>query len=170
MEITPTTITHIVNTLAEFTELGTKETYLTVYDLLPEATVAPFRRQTVITAVESGKVSGLPADILEIVSQLLFKKVSASDSISDDVRMGYIDLLSQSFGKMDFVKRVDDYPYTWTDLVQVAESNEIFKNTRTTRELSRYTRGKLIELMKAWSKSQSIYSDSEFSHSESEGG
>ena len=168
MEITPTMVTEIVDTLAEFTELGRKQTYLTVYDLLPEKTVAPFRRQTIITAVENGNVDDLPRDILEKVSKLLFKKVSTVANFSDDVRMGYLDLLSHSFGERNFAERLDEYPFTWTDLIEVAERNGDFMNYRTTLELCCLPRSGIIDAMKKWSDAQHVdyISASEYSGSE----
>jgi hypothetical protein len=168
MEITSTTITEIVDTLAEFTELGRKQTYLTVYNFLPEKTVAPFRRQTIITAVENGNFDGLPRDILEKVSKLLFRKVSTVADLSDDVRMGYLDLLSHSFGKREFEARLDEYPFTWSDLLEVAERNEDFMTYRTTLELCCLPRSGIIDAMKKWSARQhdDYISASEYSESD----
>ncbi len=167
MEITPSIITEIVDTLAEFTELGRRSAYLTVYDLLPEKTVAPFRRQAIITAVESGDIDDLPRDILEKVSKLLFKKVSSVDSVSDDLRLGYMDLLSNSFGQKDFANRLDEYPFTWTDLIEVAERNPNFMQCRTTLELCCLSRASIIDAMKKWSDHQhtDYISASEYSES-----
>ena len=166
MEITEATITEIVDTLAEFTNLGEKQTYLTVYDLLPDKTVAPFRRQMIIKAVEDGNVDDLPRDILEQVSKLLFKKVTTIANVSDDVRMGYLDLLSQSFGTRDFMMRLNEYPFTWSDLIEVAERNEDFMSFRTTSELCSLPRSGIIDAMKRWSDMEYITSVSEYSESD----